>query len=262
MAENILADIPKEGENPFEDNEEKETPADSPTETKPEEEKPSQEGEKESSEEKKPEDSNTPEEQIPFHKHPRWKEIYSKNQELEQKVAELSRFKEEISPKLQELEEKKQPIPNWFADTFGEDEAKWEAFQTYDRQRREEIKDEIYSENEEYYRNQQEQTKKWSDWTTNQLQDLKDEGLKFEENELLKVLVDYKPVDDQGNLNFHKGYEILLKGKAADEVEKSRKTEQKKKIASQSMAEGSGESQRNYKTSKDLRNKDWSDLAV
>ena len=86
--------------------------------------------------------------------------------------------------------------------------------------------------------------------------------MKFDDNELAKVLVDYKPVDDQGNLDFHKGYDILSKIKVAEGVEKSQKTEEKKKVASQSMEEGSEVTPKNYKTPKDLRNKDWSDLAV
>ena len=251
-----MADIPHEGD-PLEEKDEegKETPPESPPEKKTEQEKsPSQEGEKES----------TPEEdKVPFHKHPRFQEITRENRELKEAVKGLSKFREEAEPKLKELGQKGQPIPQWFANTFGENEQAWEQYQGYEKELRQKIKDEFYQEQEELGKQQEAEQKKWSDWTSNQLQQLKDEGLKFDQNELLKVLVEYKPMDDEGNLNFHKGYEILSKIKTAEGVDKSKKTEEKKKTASATMEGGEGgEQERKYRTSKDLRNKDWTDLAV
>lgn len=259
MPEDIFADIPREGENPFKE-EEKETPTESQPENKPEEEKPSQEGEQPKEEPKGEPAGSTPEENIPFHKHPRWIELQKDREQLRERVDELSRFREEVSPKLQELEEKKQPIPSWFQDTFGNNPDAWDKYQSYEKDLRGQIKDDIYREQEEYNRQQQESSQKWADWSTNQLQILKDEGLKFEQNELLKVLVEYKPVDDAGNLDFHKGYDILGKIKAAESVGTQSKTEAKKQIASQTMEGANTETaSKDYRTPKDIRYKDWND---
>src|SRR3990167_10763179 len=81
----ILADVQKEGAEPFEDLV-KETPTDSPTDKKPEEVK----------EEDKPEE-------IPFHKHPRWiererelNELREREEQNARELAELKSFKDEV----------------------------------------------------------------------------------------------------------------------------------------------------------------------
>ena len=259
MAESLLANIPHEGD-PLEEKDEegKETPPESPPEKKTSEKEPPQEGE--------PEKVNTPEEEeISYKKKTseRFQTLLEHNQSLKKAVEELSKFREEAEPKLKELGQKGQPVPSWFANTFGENEQAWEQYQGYEKELRQKIKDEFYQEQEELGRQQEAEQKKWSDWTSNQLQQMKDDGLKFDQNELLKVLVEYKPMDDEGNLNFRKGYEILSKIKVGEEVEKSKKTGEKKKIAGATMEGGEGgEQEKKYRTSKDLRNKDWTDLAV
>ena len=159
MPEELLADIPKEGEeqNPFKtDEKEKETPSESPTKEKTEQEKsPPQEGEE--GKEEKPD--NTPDEdKVPFHKHPRWKEVQEDRRQLKEQVDELTRFKEEVAPKLSRLEEQRQPIPKWFADTFGENETAWQEFQNYDKKRRDEVKQEIYQEQQKAFQDQEKQS--------------------------------------------------------------------------------------------------------
>ena len=82
----IFADIPSEGASETFGSEKeeqvKETPAESQAENKPVEEKaPTSEG----AEEK----SNTPDENnLPFHKHPRWKETYEKAKKVDDLEAE------------------------------------------------------------------------------------------------------------------------------------------------------------------------------
>ena len=108
--EDFLASVVKEGEEEALkelDKEEKETPPAPPTETKPEEEKsPSPQGEK-----KEPEAPNTEDDsKLPFHKHPRWKAMYEDNETLKQQVEELSRFKEEVTPLIEEEKSRKTQI--------------------------------------------------------------------------------------------------------------------------------------------------------
>jgi hypothetical protein len=148
-------------------------------------------------------------------------------------------------------------------EAFGENESISKKYQEYERDLREQLKEEIREEQTQAYQQEQQARQKVDQWTNQQLQNLKDEGLKFDQNELLKVVVNYKPVDDAGNLDFHKSYDILEKIKAAESVEKFKKTDEKKKIASQTMEGGQAEgSPKDYRTPKDLRYRDWSDLAV
>jgi hypothetical protein len=71
-----------------------------------------------------------------------------------------------------------------------------------------------------------------------------------------------RPMDARGGLDVMGGYEILLLEEKAASVERSAKTSEKKKVASQTMEEGSGEGKpKDYKTSKDFIGKDWTDVA-
>jgi hypothetical protein len=92
---------------------------------------------------------------------------------------------------------------------------------------------------------------------------LESEGLKFDRNELVKILINRRPTDEQGNLDFHAGYEILQDRKVAEQAQAQFKSAAKKQVASQTMEGGQAEgSPKDYRTPKDLRYRDWSDLAV
>ena len=86
-----------------------------------------------------------------------------------------------------------------------------------------------------------------------QIESLKEDGLKFDRNELMKVMYDYKPSDEKGNLDFKKGYEImeLLKKKDPE------KSKARKEIGSDS-GEGKSEPQaKKWFTPEDMRGVGW-----
>ena len=121
MSENILAEVKKEGDNPFVNlDTEKETPSDSPNEKEPKVEEPSK-GDN-TTEGEKPKD-------VPFHEHPRWKE-------REEELKELRAFKEEVTDKFQELEKphsKSGNIPDWFKELYGENEVAWQKYEEHEK---------------------------------------------------------------------------------------------------------------------------------
>ena len=93
----------------------------------------------------------------------------------------------------------------------------------------------------------------WNNWVGDQVQSLKDEGLKFDKNELMKVMYDYKPTDDEGNLDFRKGYEIMEVLKKKD----PEKTEARKKIADEGKDSKGEPANKKWKTPDDLVGVGW-----
>lgn len=262
-----MADVQTEGETLEEqDNREKETPEESPTEEKTEESEPSSQGEEKEQEtpkekegketpepKEKPENTET-EENIPFHKHPRWQEMQRRLKEKDEALADLTKFKEEAQPKLQELGKEDRPVPQWFSETFGENKEAWNQYQSYEQQLRQDIKNEVKEEQQSQAQKQQDDQKHWQNWVSDKIGELQDEGLQFDRNELLKTVADYKPTDEEGNLDFRKGYEILSRLKEVEGAKKSQETQKKKEVASQTMEESKGEQpEKGYKTSHDIR---------
>ena len=272
MTEELLAGIPNEGE-PLE-GEEKETPKESQPE-KTSEETPSQEGEKEPKEESKEEvkeeskePENTPDETISQNRktQERFESLLQDNRDLREERNkdrnDFEEFKKEATPKLNQVEEK-QSAPKWLTDAYGDNPDVINEFNTWDKNREEQIRDRIFKESEQVYKQEQDQEQARNQWTQDQLKGLKDSGKQFDDNELLATVVEYRPVNQEGNLDFSKAYEIL-ELKKQQGLEKTKVvTEAKKKIASQTM-EGSSseEAPKGYATPKDVRNKSWSDLAV
>lgn len=232
----MFADIPNEGDALGE--EKVESPSESQAE-KDEKESPSHEGdkkkesdkEKEEDEKEKDEDSekdkshDEDEDKLPFHKHPRFKEVIEERNELKKQVEELN---QKVDEKFASIKNSgKKEIPSWFSRLYGDDEIAYEEYNKADQIRKEEIKKEIREEFEKAQKKEEEDTKKWVDWVKQSVQELKDEGKKFDKNALLKIMTDYKPTDDNGNLDFHRGYEILQAIGKKD----SDKITEKKKIA-------------------------------
>jgi hypothetical protein len=225
MTEEVKTDVqPEEAErieiddllNPKEetDKEEKETPPESSTEKKTEtEESPSQEGEEALAE-------DTPEEEnLPFHKHPRWQELQD---ELKTTREELEKFKTAKDEKT----ETDVSLPKWGVKLYGDDAVSKEAYQDYlteESQKVESIKSKIKAEEEERQKREQEETDKWNKWVDQEVETLKADGKKFDKNELLNIALKYRPIDEQGNVSLQKAYDIYeLQKKKPSADEKKR----------------------------------------
>ncbi|MCR4278114.1 MAG: hypothetical protein NUV85_03850 [Candidatus Berkelbacteria bacterium] len=258
----FMANIEQEGriDQPVRaDEEDKETPPESPADKKPEDEPASPADEK--GEDATP-DSEKGEPKVfeAFHKHPRWIAL---NQELD----ELREFREKAAPLLDRLgdepskTEETSKIPEWFVELFGENEGSWKKYRDYDVEQRKQLRTEIFNEIRSVETHKKEEEKKWDKWVDTEVQKLEDEGLKFNRNELLKIAVDYAPTGSDGNVSLRKAYQILVATKGEQKPSIKPAVEEKKKIADQTMQKGKPEGERkDYKTPADLRGKSFRDL--
>jgi hypothetical protein len=242
--EEALADVEKEGDtDPFKDIAEKETPVESSTPKEPEKEEPIQGG-------------NTEEDKTPFNV--RWKS------HAENLKAELeAKHQEEIASLRQEFEQKlpktESDIPDWFKELYGENQVAWEKYHEQEKAREAEIEKRILDRQAEERQKADAEAKYWSEWVNKGISGLEGQGLKFDRNELIKTMLEYRPTDQQGNFDFQAGYRIMeaLKLKEAD-LGHSQARKQLADVTTKSSK--SEKDSKDYLTSNDLRNKSWNQI--
>lgn len=205
-----------------------ETAADSSPEDKQVEDKPSQEGD------------NTPDENVPFHKHPRWKEMHDRNKAMDAELQALRQFREEQEKRAQEAEAKRDhsqtpKIPKWFSDIHGSNLDAWQEYMAGAAEQRKGAVEEALRIMEEKQRGEQESQKAAQAYVDNQLKSLKESGKDFDQNELLKIVSDYRPINEQGQWDFEKAYEILSLKKS---MEAKGKSTARKNLAASTMTGG------------------------
>lgn len=215
----------------LEQEQETETPATSPVEEKTDE---TEEGSQ---------PDNKVEENVPYHKDPRWMEMYNTSkeskkraQELEEELASIREWKEQQESSKQ-LEP--QAIPNWFKRLYGEDPEVWKEYSESTRNEKEAWKQELRDEMRKEEAEKAESLKKGEEWINDQIADLRDKGVEFDENELIKVVFENNLFDNNGNPNFQAGIKWL-------EMTKPQEENPNKKIASMTKGKGSDPSSKNY----------------
>ena len=288
MSQDFLANVEQDESFNFDslveqDEQVEETPGDSPTQNDQADTPPSQEGENESSDSGEnsvdtPEDGqdseDTPgEDNVPFHKHPRWQEMQnelrSKNEIIEQLKNDVGSVKDGVDSIQKEFKASAQEqVPSEFIDLYGLDpnapntQLAWKKFQAlFPSQSREEIKQELKQEFiAEQQKHDQEQAR-IIEWSRSEMQKLKDEGKTFDENKLLKVIEKYSPVNEAGHTDFKKAYEIYELQEGARREKKERVVKAKKQIAARSSQGSSTEAEKPaFVTPEDLEGKDWQDF--
>lgn len=221
--ENVFADVPSEGstldiDKAFERLETKgdATSSESQPELK-ETVKPSQEGE------------NTPDvKPEPFHKHPRWQATQKELKEMREEVARL---------KAEGAQNKPTELPAWWKAQYGETEESKARYQAVVQKDGEldwlkgQIKEELQKETQA----ETQSIKQGEEYVDTQIQEMTDEGLKFERNVLLKFMVDFQEefgagalLDKEGNYDFRKS--LALMERVAPKVEDT-STDTKKQLA-------------------------------
>lgn len=232
------------------------TPAESQPESNTEEEKPSQDGDNSPDEtEDEPQEEAKSEEQVPFHEHPRWKERETDWQKrLDAALAEQERkFQEQIEQVKPQSKEETTIDPN-LVPLIGDDPHVHKLWHDMRQKEREQIVQEAQERLLQKQTQEREASQKWEQWVDSEVSKLESEGKKFDRNELMKIAVDYKPTDDQGNISFAKALQIL----EATKPQKSEKAKARKEIAEQVSGDIQGEPEESkVVTSKDLRNKSW-----
>jgi uncharacterized membrane-anchored protein len=248
MPENIFADAKPEGdaiENAMENIAEQGKADKTASESQPEK----KEVVKEPSKEGEPEKDNTPPENIPFHKHPRWIALNKKNKELEEKYSTLEQKLADVEPLLKQPER----LPDWWARRYGETEESQKAYREYQentQQERERIKEEVLTAIRADRENDEKEEENAKETIEGQLEEMQDEGLITRElmtderghkynpaiTELMKFIVDFQEkygagslLDAEGNYDLRKSLELMqtFQPKAEDNS-----VEMKRKMAS------------------------------
>lgn len=230
----IFADVINEGD-PIKD-----TPEETGTESQPENKsiakEPSQEGE--------PKEDNIPDEdKLPFHKHPRWIAQRRKLEEYEDELEDLRKFREEAEPVLKGMKEPKETMPDWWKSTYGETSESEQAYRIYTentKAERERIKAEVLQEVEARESRESESYQKGEEDLKNQVAEMKEEGLKFDEQKLAKFMIDFEQEFGPGSLLDSTGnkYDLrksLLLMQRMNPQPTDTSIEKKKQIASDSM---------------------------
>lgn len=241
--------LPKAGEN--------ETPTAPSAETKQNETTPAPEGEGKTN--ATIDKGEAPEEQLPFHKHPRFRALTAENKELKEQVEALSAKMENFSTKFTQQETASQPIPNWFVRLYGEDQDLYNAYKVEEEARIASMQQAVMSKLEPELKKieKEESDKKVNSFINSELEAIKEEFPGIDTNAVMKVVYDKKLFDENGQLNFRAGAEWVVKTSPATH---NGKTEAKKEVAAKLSSEGSsdGPSKKDVVTSQELRKAgDW-----
>lgn len=191
--------------------EEKETPAESLSEKKTDDkEEPSHQGDDDTKD--KVSDNTDDEDKLPFHKHPRFKELIQQNRELRE-------FKERAEKDLETLKQtnkivqEDEPMSKEFIELLGGNQEVWNIWKKMEEKNLEIAEKRVIEKLEKRQTEIKEAQERTDNEVKNEMQKLKDDGKVFDEDELKNVLRKYQPVkiDKNGEpvLNFEKGFEIL-----------------------------------------------------
>jgi len=254
----IFADVKKEGSDPFAPyDKEKETPSESQPEKEQDKEEPNP-GDTPKDEAEKPEDNSDKEEDTPFHI--RWQKREEKlKADFDEK---FEAYKRELEQKVEErIKPEDSTIPDWFTELFGENEVAWQKYEAREKAREEEIEQRVLKTYEERQNKQTDEAKKWEKWVDDQVLSLENEGKKFDKNELIKTVLDYRPTDEQGNFDLRKGYDIMVALKGKQNETKIQASIKRKEIADITTKKAGGDTpKKDYLTPADLRKTSWNQL--
>jgi len=221
----------------------KETPAESQTEIKPDDKK----------EDKTLSSSDLKDDNVPFHKHPRFKELTNQNRELKEQINSLTEKFNSLTPKQQDAEVK---VPDWWTRLYGEGEDVEKAFKIYQAQSvsdRAELRKEIIDEINNRRESSKQEQLKMNDWVNSELDRIeegaKEQKIKFDRNAFKKHMIDFPIVDAENNLDFSKGFENYKKTLKEEVIDNG-----KKKIADMTTTSTKeNETEKDYYTPSDFK---------
>ena len=167
----------------------------------------------------------------------RWMQMRKANRELKEQTAKALAEIESIKASKQE-QPKTETLPQWWVNSYGDTAESQKAYQTYQDNTKAE-KDRIKAEVLEEIRNEQQSEVKGSEeaqtYIDTELSDMKEDGLQFETNELMKFIVDFQKeygagslLDGQGNYDLRKALTLMNR---FNPPKPDNSTEIKKKLA-------------------------------
>lgn len=217
----------------------------------------SEEAESEEQENETPETDNKPkeggeeeEEQVPFHKNPRFKQLVDEKNDLKSEVVELKAQIDKLSEEKGSQPEDVKP-PKWWTNMYGDgedSEEAWKEKQLQDKAEREQLRDQIKQDLLNEQKAKEDAFKSNEQWLNDQLNELTESGAKFDKNELFAVIDEFQPTREDGKYDFKKAYRILELQKKAEITPKANA---RKKLADDT-SKGSEKSDKDYKTPADF----------
>lgn len=195
-------------------------------------------------------------EEIPFHKHPRFRALTQENKELKEQIAEINSKMENFASKFTEQETAAQPIPQWFVRLYGEDQDLYSAYKQEEEVRISNMKQSVLSQLEPELKKieKEEENEKVNSFINSELEAIKEENPGIDTNAVMKVVYEKKLFDENGNLNFRAGAEWIKNNPKAIDV----KTETKKEVAGKLATDNSAEPvKKDFVTSQDIAKRDW-----
>lgn len=170
-----------------------------------------------------------------------------------------------LEARLSALEREDSPEKSEFVKSLvGENEDVEQVWAKEKQSLKEEMKRELVQEQLDAEQKAKDQKEHWAKWTNDRLSEVEKEfnvDFKTDEskkNELSKIMLDYSPTDEQGNLDYRKGYKILTELNKVRASEETQKTQVKKNIADATVSkETSVKENTGFVTSNDIRGKDW-----
>jgi len=270
MENDILADVPGEGQSFDEilaetrEQQEGDAPAESPTGTDQMEHSPSPDGEPEP----KTQDNNQDESKLPFHKHPRWQQMHDRAERAE---AEVNKLRQEMQEKLSSINPSAQTpaqLPDRFVKLYGDNPEAWKLYREEQEEMVNRAVERLRQEEQQKRDQEQEAMKQANEHVSSSLQDMHDEGLDFQDNELMKFMLDFKekygalPTDDKDNIDFRRGLQLMQEFNQAKTQVQQEKATARKRVAdfTTSSKSRSAGSEKTAFTSQDMKNIDWDDL--
>lgn len=233
MEEKINAEIPEGVEvegTPIKDEPET-TGAESQTENKQAEKEPSQKGE-----------NTTAEDNVPFHKHPRWIKKQHDLEEAQERIAQLEETLKDAEPLLKGLKNQNVEMPDWWKSTYGDSEDSSKAYRIYldnSKAERDKIKEEVLQEIESRSSKEIEAEKNSEESLKEQVADMKAEKMDFDEHKLAQFMLDYEKefgpaglLDESGQYDMRKSLRLMQR---MNPTVPDTSTEKKKQVASDTM---------------------------
>lgn len=225
----------------------KDTATDSSTDNKPTDTTPPAAGDK-------PPAAN---ENVPWHKDPRWQEWQDERKTLKATVEELLPLKD-LASRFQAEPTK---IPSWFTRLYGEDQAAWQEYQTWDKSRGDEIKSSAIKEYEAKQKQQADAIADANEHFKTSVAELTAAGETVDSNKLLKFVMDNDLVDSTGKWNYKAGFKFMRDlEKAATAAQTNPITDAKKATSDQSISTSKEKKGRNYETPQSMRGKSFLSL--
>lgn len=167
--------------------------------------------------------NKTDDDNLPFHKHPRWKRQVRENKELKAQLEDANKKLDQLinAGHADNTQSPTSPAPEWFKKLYGNDPKHWAEYSKYSNQEKQQFIDDVLKQVDNKLRSVGQQTDEEKEQIKQYLQEnfeaLEDEGLEFDRRELLEIMNKYKPTDGKGNYDFHAGYDLLQKLKGANQ---------------------------------------------